>query len=898
MSVDYPTLDEAQEKRIAAVHGGFLYQHLFAVACLLKAKASNVLSVVIERDEDVEVVLADTRIYVQVKTRSDPLIPSDLGTALDRFQLLREQHEQGLRHGTPLFVVASNQPPGPKLGTQIKQGELGDDVQFIYPGQARPAELACLPDCWADLSSAVADCVKLAETIPHGALVPESLVWKLAGKVQAAATGHQNLGGYTFHSESLPALFEQLLTQLQRLPALQSHYLPQIDEPALINGEPIRIICGFSGAGKTSWCAQAAMHTPEPCIYFDARETAGPAFARSLVREIAGGLVDKPHEIGELLAPGASGIDSMTALGRHLEIQGIEPLVIIDNAHEIPAADLQAVFGCTTHMRFILLCQPVGSIREVEQLSGVSREVLQGWSLDSVAAEASRLGAKGNVETMERVRVLTAGMPLYLQSAARLAAKDYAGDLSALCTALEQQATLETTAQELILAKVYQGLPETSQHIVTLLSMVDVAITQNELQSLMAAYATTPPAGVNKAIRALRALGVLEVQGSLEIKLHDAMRLVGASELHAVAGPRLLATKAVLKDLLLTSLKQTRSHHRLRLLIKTLIDLEESEFLIELAGEELFQETGLAPLLIDYLEKASTSSDLDAETRFWAFDSLLFITNRTENTEQKSIYLSSMAQLVANHQLSDRALLSYHQKEMEWQGLQQNAKGVHDAIELIKKLPALSPDRRLTLDYNTAVALWRVHQYWAAEEMIDKVINEHLKLLHMDEQWIHGRPTNSVIEHLREVSADTTLVTHLANAYEVKALLLKKRGVNPQIYRLYAWNFFVCTQSFSSVVRTGLDAAQDMMDMRDFQAARTMVGSNIIPLIKQAHLLSELSSARSFYAVILAYCRDFEAADREMTLIAPFRAGFTDAQRDEFDSQLSLIEDIRAGRVR
>lgn len=898
MSVDYPTLDEAQEKRIAAVHGGFLYQHLFAVACLLKAKATNVLSVVIERDEDVELVLADTRIYVQVKTRSAPLIPSDLGTALDRFQLLRKQHNQGLRHGTPLFVVASNQLPGPKLGAQIKHGELCEDVQFIHPGETRPAELACLPDCWTDLSSAVAECVKLAETIPHGVLVPESLVWKLVGKVQAAATGLQNLGGYTFNSESLPDLFEQLLAQLQRLPAPQTHYLPQIDEPALINGERIRIICGFSGAGKTSWCAQAAMHTPEPCIYFDARETAGPAFARSLVREIAGGLVDKPHEIGEVFSPGASGIDSMAALGRHLEIQDIEPLVIIDNAHEIPAADLQAVFGCTTQMRFILLCQPIGSIQEMEQLSGVSREVLQGWSLDSVAAEASRLGAKGNVETMERVRALTAGMPLYLQSATRLAAKDYAGDLSALCTALEQQATLETTAQELILAKVYQGLPETSQHIVTLLSMVDVAITQNELLSLMAAYTTTPPAAVNQAIRELRALGVLEVQGSLEIKLHDAMRLVGASGLHAVADPRLLATKVVLKDLLLTSLKQTRSHHRLRLLIKTLIDLEESEDLIDLAGEEPFQETGLGPLLIDYLEKASTSTELDAETRFWAFDSLFFILNRAENLEQKSIFLSSMAHLVANHELSDRALLSYHQKNMEWQGLQESAKGVHDAIEFIKKSPALSPDRRLTLDYNTAVALWRVHEDKAAEALIEKVINEHLKLLQISQRWIQGRSINSVLDHLSKLSPEVALVTHLANAYEVKAILLKKRGVNPLLFRLYAWKFFVCTQSFSSVVRTGLDAAQDMLDMRDFQAARAMVGTNIIPLIKQAHLLGELSSARSFYAVILAYCRDFKAADREMASIAPFRAGLTDAQRHEFDSQLSLIEDIRAGRAR
>lgn len=62
------------------------------------------------------------------------------------------------------------------------------------------------------------------------------------------------------------------------------------------------------------------MHTPEPCIYFDARETqAQPSHDPSEGDRRR--LVDKPHEIGELFAPGASGIDSMTALGRHLENQ-------------------------------------------------------------------------------------------------------------------------------------------------------------------------------------------------------------------------------------------------------------------------------------------------------------------------------------------------------------------------------------------------------------------------------------------------------------------------------------------------------------------------------------------------------------------------------------------------
>ena len=86
MSVDYPTLEEAREKRIVAVHGGLLYQHLFAVGYLLKTNGSNVSHVVIERAEDVEIALADTRIYVQIKTRIEPLVPSDLSTVFDRFQ--------------------------------------------------------------------------------------------------------------------------------------------------------------------------------------------------------------------------------------------------------------------------------------------------------------------------------------------------------------------------------------------------------------------------------------------------------------------------------------------------------------------------------------------------------------------------------------------------------------------------------------------------------------------------------------------------------------------------------------------------------------------------------------------------------------------------------------------
>src|SRR4029450_5793760 len=88
-------LDQAQLDRIEGVHRGFLYQHLFAVGCLMRMAVSGADAVVVERDEDVEVVLPERRVYVQVKTRSRALQWNDLSAAIERFVTLRDEHLQG-----------------------------------------------------------------------------------------------------------------------------------------------------------------------------------------------------------------------------------------------------------------------------------------------------------------------------------------------------------------------------------------------------------------------------------------------------------------------------------------------------------------------------------------------------------------------------------------------------------------------------------------------------------------------------------------------------------------------------------------------------------------------------------------------------------------------------------
>ncbi|VVO01191.1 ATP-binding protein [Pseudomonas fluorescens] len=894
MTSAFPTLDQAQEKRIAAVHGGFLYQHLFAVACLLKARACQVTRIVIERDEDVEIVMNGCRVYVQVKTRSGSIIPSDVDSAFQRFDRLRTEHTEGRRQGDARFVIATNQPPGPVMTRTIADGGLPDDVYFQYPGRSVPADLECLPECWEDLAIAVQFCTGLASQIPHAMLVPESLVWKLAGRVMAAATGNNALGGYAFETSALPELFEQLLTQLQGFPAPLPSYRPQIDEPAIDTGNRIRIVCGFSGAGKTSWCAQTSMLSPDRCIYFNASETTGAALTSSVVREIAGNLTDQPHEVREIFAPGASGVDALHALDRYLLQQGVQPIVVIDNAHEIPAQNLQTVFSCTANVRFILLCQPTGSTQEIELLTGVSREVLRGWDLDTLASEAARLGARGDIATMARLHQQTAGMPLYLHSAARLAVQDYSGDVASLCNALEDQSNLDTTAQQVILTRVFEGLSDDCQHFLAFLSMVDVVLTVGEINTLMNAYMKLNPPHVSAVIRTLRPLGVLEVFGSKELKIHDAMRVIGASHLQKSFPLQLIHAKKVLKDVLYKSLVEARNHHRLSLFVRILVDLGEIEIIIDLAGEEMFHEMGLGDIFVASLEEAASSTKLKPEARFWALDALVFSALASIDTSHVERYLASMEQLLEHNKLTDKAILSYQNKNMSWLAFQKDASGVRNSIQQMQTERPLSAQYRRILDYNAAVALWRVDRPIEAEETLMRVIQEYLDVLDINEAWILGRSMAEVADFFSQSGADSDDVKHLADAFELKCILLKNRGILPTTLRLFAFKFYVIVGAINSAVRVGLDAVQDLLDRRDFPGARRMLEDSVLPLIREHKLLDELISARSFYAVVLAYCRDFDAAEREMDGIEAYRGGFSDAQRAEVNNQAVLIGELRS----
>lgn len=892
-NITLPTLDPAQEVRIAAVHRGFLYQHLYTAACLLNAASLDATVVVVERDEDIEIITSKARLYIQVKTRAHPIMPSDIAQALERFERLRTEHTEGRRTGDPGFLVVTNQPLGPVLAKSIATGALGD-VQVVYPGQVATGLFAALPPAWHTIDEGVLWCTARAETLPFPTLAPDSLVWKLAGRILAAAAGNAPHANQAFLIEQLPTLFEQLVVQLQQFPAPPLPYRPQAKEPAIETGARVRVIVGFSGAGKTAWAAQAANHSTQNCAFYDCAETPSEALASALVRELAVRLIGTSDPVcREILLPGASGLESLTALDNYLHRQSMAPIVVLDNAHRIDAQSLRRVVEGTSSLRFVLLCQPVGSLREIEATLGLTRESLLGWGLDELASACSAAGAFGSAATLGRLQALTRGMPLFVESAARIAVREHAGDLEQLCHTLEQQTNTAETAQEVILEKVFDALPQQSKDAVAVLSLCDVGLESHEVNELLRDAITLTEPAIASLLRTLRQAGVAEIYGDSRVKIHDAMRILGSR--HLLAAPVSLAVqaKSVLKAVLLKTLQETQDTSRFSLYVRMLVETREIKVLVELIGEEMFHELGIAPHIWHSLEQALQDPTIEPSDRFWALDGLAFSDMKQGRFDRLQGRFAEMERLLSEHELGDDERLSFIMKRMNFQADQGDQHAVNRSIDAMRAMLPDKPKHHRVFRYNAACALFRLKMLDMAEREARQVVAENYEALGIIPEQVYGLTQRELSELVDRPHIDYHNLKHTADALELLAMVTKEQGRTDRLARIHAMKFYSLVGAVDSLVRVGQDAADDFVFVHDFDGAREFLEQHVIPTVIRANMLARIVGVRSQYAVVLAYCGDVDAAEREMALLESYAPGFTAQQAAEIASQKVLIAQQR-----
>lgn len=883
-------LDSRQLERIQSVHRGFLYQHLYAASCLLSAARSGTKVVRVETDEDVEIASDTNCSYVQVKTRSESLGFSDIEETLKRFDAIRTEHAAGRRRGAASFAVVSNVAPGPALIKRIESSDWPADVAINWPeGDSPPGGL---PRPWKSVNEALADVTQVASALPFAKLAGDTLTWKLAGCIQAAAAGLPPRADHAFRVDELHRLFEQLVVQLHDFPAPPLRYRPQADEPPLITDKRIRIIKGFSGAGKTSWASQAALHVVGDAYYFNVADIPSTALVGTVARELAARLFGtEGGRLGEVLLPGASGGEILLAINRALSERGQRTTLVVDNAHRVSADDVRALTTNCSNLDFVLLCQPSPAVQAMELLLAVDAVELRGWTTDTIAAEGLALGCRGDFLAYDRLRALTGALPLYVQSALRIA-RESDGDVERFCSELEAQTHLAETAQELILKRVVSDLSPSDRAGLGALSLADAPLSREEALELLHQSAALDARQAASLFRVGRTIGLIQHFGGDHVKVHDAVRPIARGDLETDK-ERLTRAQEALKNILLASLPSAWSLQKVSQLMRLFVALRQTKPLVELATDEIFHEMGLMAEISGYLEQLVAADETPPEDRFWALDGLVFGAFKDGNRDVIGPQLDAMARLVSTHSLGPDERLAVAMKRMLFAAREKRVDDVvAAAADLDRDLPD-KPEYLRIARYNFAHAMYELGRNRECVSETEDLIREYFEVLGITPEDIFMKNPDKIAPLLPRDRDNQDDCKHLADCMDLCAHALTKDGRVSGTLRLNAMKFYALAHSFDSHFRVGQDLVDEFVARQDYIGARGVLESNLLPVLNQLRLAGWMVPIRSQYAVVLAYCGAFDKAEMEMARLAPYEAGLTERGRIELRTQRAVITKMR-----
>lgn len=877
-------LDTTQIARIEAVHRGFFYQHLYAVAVLLTLGREIGVITVVERDEDIEIHTDEQTTYIQVKTRQQPLRKNDIAGSLERFDAIREAHgNDGDRTSEARFAIVSNAELGPMLAAEAARASWPVDIALITP--ARESQYG-LPQAGQSIDDMLALCREAAAAVPFGGLLPETLVLKLASLVQRAASGTPT---HSFSGATMPELLEQLVVQLQDFPNPPITYRPQRDEPALVTDARVRLIIGFSGAGKTAWAAEGARLVSEPTLYFDVGDLPSGAVPTNLAREIVARFIG--GGTGGIQLPPNGGLDALRASDRLLDQGGQQVTIVLDNVHRLRPEDFRQIIEGASHQRFVGLAQPWPELALLEATLQIESEILAGFDEDGIAAFFRVEDVGIDFEQARQVSRLTGALPLFVINAAKLTASQYDSDVTAFCTAIEARTQDRDTAQDLILEVTFESLPQLARDAAALISQCDVPLLRDEIDTFLAPIGQ--PAVVASALRALRRASFVTDFPRAGLGLHDALRPLAARHFVELEPEVVAEALNALHVRLISSLHQHRDIPRLTYLVRLLPRVGRTDVLVDLATSEMFYEQGNMAMMWDTLVAAADNPDYSPRDRFWALDALAYWESRDGGTPNPDRVMQ-MAELVEQHKLEAREALNLIFKQLIIAGTDHDRQSIERLSAAGRKL-VTDPMMSRILRYNRTVALFRVGAFQAVRNAIEPLIDENFAAMGVREQRMLGANGEGLVRLFADVP-DREEIKRTADALNLWATTMTRLGQPPMLRRIQASKLYALAGAGRSAAIAAADTADDMLEfIGSPDGARESMEQHVLPLIAHYHLTDMLLPARAQYAVILAYCGDFNAADREVEQLSSYGG---DIEREfELANQIRLIDDIRSGVV-
>ncbi len=315
--------------------------------------------------------------------------------------------------------------------------------------------------------------------------------------------------------------------------------------------------------------------------------------------------------------------------------------------------------------------------------------------------------------------------------------------------------------------------------------------------------------------------------------------------------------------------------------------------LVQVATDELFHELGYMEEISDYLNQAVASGDISAEDRFWALDGLVFAHFKQGDEGDIRRMLDQMDELVRQNDLGLSERLAVGMKRMIFAAREKDAATVKATMTELSRVLPQTPQHLRVAKYNYAHALFELEMINECVTVTLDLIVEYYDLLGLTLSNVMAKSPEYIFPLLEQGHDHSDDLKHLADTLDLQAKAINAIGGHAGLARIHALKFYSMANSVDSFVRVGQDLVDEFIARHDYVGAREFIERNLMPTILGLKLAGRVIAVRSQYAVVLAYCGAFDAADAEMDRLTPYEGGLDLRDRSELQQQRELIAKLK-----
>ena len=354
-----------------------------------------------------------------------------------------------------------------------------------------------------------------------------------------------------------------------------------------------------------------------------------------------------------------------------------------------------------------------------------------------------------------------------------------------------------------------------------------------------------------------------------------------------------------LKDVIEQSIHDSADLNRARALLRLLPKTGDIETLVDLADDEFFHEFGLTAEFEQLLGSVASDQSARPRDRFWALDALSHLDHHHNKHTNAALKVAEMERLLPEIELRDRETATLRLRQMTTPVGGLDRAGLDRLYEdALDNAGGDAPTARV-IKYTYAVALDRLGEHGAAEDIAWDLVQQHYDLLGLEVSDVFAVNPPEIAEKLGDRNEHRAELKHLADSLVVYANARNRQGNKSGVARIHAMKFYDLAYAPSSVVRTAMDVVDEFIGLfNDAPGARDFIENTMLPTVARLKLLDYLVPVEAQYAVVLAYCGEIEEAQSKINELESFKSGMSEYQLAEIENQRRAIEDIAGGRVR